>query len=226
MWDMGFALGSILPALLFGVAVGNILRGLPLDEKMRFAGSFLGLLNPYALLVGVLGLAMFATHGALYLALKTDGELAARAKSWAQKAQGLYLELFIFASIVTMIIHPQLWKNYIRFPVLWIIPVLTLGAIVLIGVLSKRDQTLKAFICSGLSIAGLMGMCGAGLFPNLVPALNNPAWSLTIWNASSSALTLKTMLILALIGMPIVIAYTIWIYIIFRGKVKVEAAGY
>jgi cytochrome d ubiquinol oxidase subunit II len=110
--------------------------------------------------------------------------------------------------------------------VLWIIPVLTLGAIVLIGVLSKRDQTLKAFICSGLSIAGLMGMCGAGLFPNLVPALNNPAWSLTIWNASSSALTLKTMLILALIGMPIVIAYTIWIYIIFRGKVKVEAAGY
>jgi cytochrome d ubiquinol oxidase subunit II len=222
LWDTAFAIGSILPALLFGVAVGNLLRGLPLDESANFAGTFFTLLNPYALLLGLVGLAMFGTHGALYLALKTSGELSAKAKRWADRAWWSYLILFVIAALLTMITQPQLLRNYNAVPALWILPVLSLLAIILVGVFKRQGRAKPAFAASVLSIVGLMALCAAGLFPNMVPALGKPELSLTLANASSSQLTLWTMLVIALVGMPLVVIYTIWAYRTFGGKAELE----
>jgi cytochrome d ubiquinol oxidase subunit II len=221
-WDITFAIGSILPALLFGVAVGNLLRGLPLDGAGNFTGSFFGLLNPYALLIGVLGLVMFATHGALYLVLKTNGELSVKAGVWAQRAWWSYLILFVIAALLTMSTQPQLLRNYNAVPVLWILPLLSLLVIILIGVFNRQRRAKRAFAASVLSIIGLMALCAAGLFPNMVPALGRPELSLTLVNASSSPLTLWTTLVIALVGMPLVVIYTIWTYRTFGGKVELE----
>jgi cytochrome d ubiquinol oxidase subunit II len=225
-WDAAFSVGSILPALLFGVALGNILRGLPLDESKTFVGTFFGLLNPYALLIGLLGLAMLATHGAAYLALKTEGELAARARRWVRGSWVAYLVLFILSVVAAAVTQGQLLANYEAVPWLWLVPLFALASVFLIGVFNAKGDERKTFVTSALSIAGLMGMCGVGLFPNLVPALGNPELSLTVANASSSPLTLKVMLIVALIGVPLVLAYTVWMYKIFSGKVQAQTEGY
>ncbi|MFQ5869614.1 MAG: cytochrome d ubiquinol oxidase subunit II, partial [Candidatus Zixiibacteriota bacterium] len=221
-WDAAFAIGSILPALLFGVAIGNILRGLPLDGAGNFEGTFFTLLNPYALIIGLLGFAMFLTHGGLYLALKTGGELSAKARRWAQRSWWFYLVLFILAAALTLLTQPQLLQNYEAAPVLWLLPLFALVVIISIGVFNNKGKTRGAFAASVLSIVGLIVLCASGLFPNMVPALGRPELSLTLVNASSSQLTLWTMLVIALIGMPLVVIYTIWIYRTFGGKVEVE----
>jgi cytochrome d ubiquinol oxidase subunit II len=217
-WDLAFGIGSTVAALLLGVALGNILRGVPLDASGRFAGTFLGLLNPYALLVGLLGLVMMLSHGALYIVLKSDGELAARARSWAARSSLVYLVLFIMTSLLTFATQAQLLDNLKAQPVLWLIPGLALVMVIATVVLSRRESAGRAFIASSLSIAALMGTAGASLFPKLVPASNDPALSLTAFNASSSQLTLWTMLVLAIIGVPLVVTYTIWAYRAFAGK--------
>jgi cytochrome d ubiquinol oxidase subunit II len=221
-WDVAFAVGSVLPALLFGVAVGNILRGLPLDDTKNFAGTFSDLLSPYALLIGLAGFAALVTHGAVFVTLKFEGDLAKRAKKWASRGLYIYLVFFILASIVTALSQPQLLSNFTAIPVLWVFPLLVLAMIVVLATSNRKEKARQAFVASSLSIVGLCGTAAASIFPTLVPALGMPEWSLTVANASSSQLTLTTMLILALIGMPIVIGYTIWIHRMFGGKVKTE----
>jgi len=225
-WDRAFAIGSILPALLFGVALGNIMRGLPLDEGMNFTGSFFTLLNPYSLMIGLLGLFMIATHGALYIVLKTEKELSDRARSWAQNSWYVYLALFVLAAVVTILSQPHLLENYEDAPLLWVIPAFALAAIIMTGVFNKKGKSVKSFVASSLSIAGLFALTGSGLFPYLVPAFGKPGYGLTVMNASSSNLTLKVMFILAVIGIPIVVGYTIWIYRVFKGKVKENELHY
>jgi cytochrome d ubiquinol oxidase subunit II len=225
-WDLAFGLGSTVAALLFGVALGNILRGVPLDAEGRFAGTFLGLLNPYALLVGLLGLAMILTHGALYIVLKSEGELAAKAQGWAARSSLIYLVLFLVASVMTVATQPQLLANLEATPVLWLVSVMALVLVAATAWLSRQQKPGKAFTVSCLSIAALMATAGASLFPRLVPAINDPALSLTAFNASSSQLTLWTMLVLAIIGVPLVLTYTIWIYRVFAGKAVAEGEGY
>lgn len=219
-WDIAFGAGSSLAALLLGVALGNLLRGLPLDSDGNFTGSFFTLLNPYALLIGATGFAMLATHGALYVSLKTGGELEARARGWAKTAWYFYLGLFVLASAITIAMMPGLLENYRYSPILFGIPVSALVFIMLLGVFIIKGNPRRAFLFSALSIISLMGTAGASLFPRLVPALGAPDLSLTAFNSSSSELTLKTMLILALIGMPLVIGYTIWAHRKFAYKVE------
>ena len=219
-WDIAFSLGSSLAALLFGVALGNLLRGIPLDAAGNFTGSFFTLLNPYALLIGVVGFAMLATHGALYVTLKTTGDLENRALRWARFAWFFYLGLFVVAGIVTIAGMPGLLDNYLHTPILFGIPVLALVFIVLLGIFTIKGKPRRAFLFSALSIVALMATAGAALFPRLVPALGAPELSLTAFNASSSQLTLKTMLILTLIGMPLVIAYTAWVHRKFAYKIQ------
>jgi len=223
LWDTVFSVSSTVTGLLLGVALGNILRGVPLDGAGDFTGSFWTLLNPYALLIGVTGLAMLAFHGALYAGLKSGGDLAGRARRWAGGSGWAYLAMFVLASVVTVATQPHLMENYKETPVLWAVPVLALVLILAAIFFHKQNRGGLSFVFSSLSIAGMMGLCGSGLFPNLVPALGTPELSLTAANASSSQLTLKTMLILALIGMPVVIGYTIWVYRSFGGKVDVES---
>jgi cytochrome d ubiquinol oxidase subunit II len=218
-WDVVFSGSSVVATLLFGIALGNILRGIPLDSSGNFTGSFWTLLNPYALMIGILGLAMIAFQGALYTVIKGSGDLESRARDWARSAGYTYLALFLVASVVTIATQAHLLENYRDAVVLWAIPALALTFIVGAIVLNRRGEAGRAFLSSSLSIASIWGLVGCGLFPRLVPALNAPELSLTLANASSGDLTLKSMLVIALLGMPLVIVYTIWVYWAFKGKV-------
>lgn len=224
LWDAGFALGSILPALLLGVAMGNILRGLPLDARGNYTGTFLTLLNPYSLLVGVTGLAMFALHGALFAAMRTDGELSHRLVRWARTVSWPYLALLLASVAVTVTRQDHLLANFNRVPALWTVPALMVGAVLASCISAAAGHVRRAFLASSVGIAAITAATAVGLFPNMVRASNDSALSLTVANASSSLLTLKTMLILALIGVPLVLAYTVWVHLIFRGKVDEEAS--
>ena len=221
-WDVVFSVSSILAGFLFGVALGNVLRGIPLNESGDHTGTFLGLLNPYALLIGVLGLSMFAFHGANFIVLKTPGDLSVRAKGWSFGSGVVYLAFFFIVSVLTIVNQNHLMENFSSVPVLWGIPVLALLFILGSLFFGKKDKPGKAFIFSSLSIAGMMAITGSALFPRLLPAINNGELSLTAANSSSSHLTLKTMFFLAIIGMPIVVGYTIWVYRAFGGKVDIE----
>jgi cytochrome d ubiquinol oxidase subunit II len=218
-WDRAFAVGSILPALLFGVALGNLVRGLPLNESGDYIGGFFALLNPYSLVVGVAGLSMLAMHGALYLAVKTEGDLQERARGWASKAWAAYLVLFLVSSSWSV-------AAYARGG--WMLPavagLVALAAILAVRFYSRAGADAKAFLASAVGIAAVFGGTGATMFPNLVPASNRAELSLTIFNSSASQNTLTIMLIIALIGMPMVLAYTIYIYRTFAGTVGPESA--
>lgn len=219
-WDIAFAGGSILATLLFGVALGNILRGMPLDADGNFTGTFFTLLNPFALLIGLVNLAMIATQGATYLAMTTEGSLATRARRWVRHAWTMYLPLAVFALVFGVISQPHLVRNYQAHPALWLLPLVTLASISLISFWNAKQQPVHAFTASSLSIAGLLAMAGVALYPNLVPSLGAPAFSLTVANASSSPLTLKTMFAITLLGMPLVLGYTVWVYRTFRGGAR------
>jgi cytochrome d ubiquinol oxidase subunit II len=214
-WDFAFSLGSILPSLLYAVAVGNLLRGLQLNETGDYTGGFWALLNPYSLVVGLVGLAMFAVQGALYLAVKTGGDLQRRVRAWAAQAWWCYALLFIIAAAWTA-------ACYLRHGV--VLPLLLGGgavvAISLIRVFNRKCEDLKAFLASCAGIALVMLSVVAVLFPNLVIASNAPSLSLTVFNASSSFRTLSVMLVIALLGMPVVIGYTVFIHRVFKGKIN------
>jgi cytochrome d ubiquinol oxidase subunit II len=224
LWDIAFSVSSVVVGLLLGVALGNIIRGIPLDAAGNYTGTFLGLLNPYALMIGVLGLVMLAFHGANFIAMKTSGELEKRAKGWAFGSGAVYLVLSLVASAISILTQPHQMENYDGAPILWAIPIVTLVSIIASLLFVRQEKPGRAFIASGLSIAGMMGTAGATLFPTMVPALGRPELSLTAANSSSSQLTLSWMLALTAVGLPFVIGYTVWSYRAFRGKVSIEEA--
>lgn len=220
-WDAAFAFGSFLPALLFGVAIGNIVRGVPIDDAGEFAGSFFGLLNPFAVVVGLLSVAMFVMQGASWLSLRTEGELRARASNIGRYAWVAFVALWIAVTFYSRVEAPHLWTNYMN-PMTWIAPI----ALVIAMGLYPFNSGVRAFVLSSLSIAALIGIMGQGLFPYMVPSFGSLANSLTIRNASSTPLTLKVMLAIALLGMPVVIAYTIYIYRNFMAPVTLDEHSY
>lgn len=220
-WDIAFSVGSLLPALLFGVALGNIVRGLELHQSGNYVGGFFALLNPFSLLVGVTGLVMFITHGALYLALKTDGELRDRVRGWAGKAWILYLVLFLASGGWSL---ASFQRGYAA--VTAVAGLCGLVFIAGIRLFLGRGRDGLAFLMSALSIASIWIAVGSSIYPNMVPASNDGSLSLTIYNASSSQTTLTTMLVVALVGMPLVIGYTIYVYRVFKGKVALGEGSY
>ena len=226
LWDWSFGLGSLLPIILFGVAVGNILRGVPIDAKGLYAGTFLGMLNPYSILVGVLSLMMFVMHGALYMTLKTDGELRDRMTRWASGAWIAFVVAYFLATVYTMFEAPHLMQGVIPKPIFWVFMLVLLASIAYQPVALKSKLFFRAFLSSSVSIACLIGIAAVSMFPTLVPSSIDAAYSLTAYNASSTPRTLKTMLIIALIGMPMVIGYTVFIYRIFKGKVVITEESY
>ncbi|NMA28292.1 MAG: cytochrome d ubiquinol oxidase subunit II [Burkholderiales bacterium] len=226
VWDRAFGLGSLLPTILFGVAVGNILRGLPLDAEGEFVGTFLGLLNPLALLCGALALAMFVTHGAAYLACRTEGDLRQRSLRTAGRIWWVWAGLYVAATVYAWFDAPALFATSVGRPLFWILLVIMVACLGSFRIAVRQAQVNRALVLSGAAIAATIGLCAAALFPNLVPALAMPAHSLTLVNSSSSPLALRTMLIIALIGMPMVLAYTVFIYAIFRGPVRLDEHSY
>lgn len=223
IFDGVFSISSMGASLLFGVALGNVLRGIPLNAHGDYTAGFLDLLNPYALLIGLLGFAMISFHGANFIVLKSPGDLCRRAKSWATLSGIAFLGLFSAASVWSLAAMPHLTKNFFSTPILFVVPLSGVVSIALSLYFNRKDQAFKALLLSGVSIAAMMGITGASLFPNMVPALNDPTLSLTVSNASSSEYTLKAMLVLALVGMPLVLGYTIWVYRKFGGKVDIES---
>jgi len=226
MWDVSFSVASIAVSLLLGVAFGNIVWGVPLSAEREFAGTFLGLLHPYALLVGVTTLALFMMHGAIYTVLKTEGELHAQARGWVNSAIIFFVLCYGLTTMATLLCLPHMSQPMRDYPVFFAVPVLTMLAIANIPREIHRGHDVAAFFSSAAAMAGLMALVAIGIFPHLVLSRPNPELSLTIYNAASSPKTLRIMLVIAGIGVPIVLAYTAGIYYIFRGKVKLDPMSY
>jgi cytochrome d ubiquinol oxidase subunit II len=248
-WDWALFIGGAVPALVFGVAMGNLVEGVPFsfDSELRATYTFglFDLLNPFALLCGVVDVAMLLTHGAVYLAVKTDNVVAQRARTISRYAALSWVVLFAAAGLwlwqshfgfaiasgalpggepdplaKAAVAQAGAWlANYGRWPATMLLPVIGLLAPLLVAALARIRQRLVVFVVSGMGIAGVIGTMGISLFPFLLPSSSHPGSSLTVWDASSSHRTLGIMLIAVVIFLPIVLAYTSWVYRVMRGPV-------
>ena len=248
-WDWGLFIGGSVPPLIFGVAFGNLLQGVPFQFDLymvsTYSGSFWQLLNPFALLCGVVSSAMITMHGGVYLAHRTEGVIQARAVKGAIGAAlvmvpafvaaGFWISLGIDGYRITSVIDPNAlpdpmtktvvreagaWMaNYGRAPALWLLPALgVLGALLAALLLLKR-ATLTAFVISSLALLGVIGTAGASMFPFVMPSSSMPSASLTVWDSVSSHMTLGIMFWCTLVFMPLIVLYTSWAYRVMRGKV-------
>jgi cytochrome bd ubiquinol oxidase subunit II len=225
-WDASFSVSSVVATLLFGVAVGNMMQGLPVGADREFHGTLADLLTPYPLLTGCFAVAAFAMHGSIYLYLKTDGELQQRIHGWIWRTFFVFLAAYAATTAATLAAVPTALGNFSRLPLAWIIVVLNVLAVANIPRAIHRGKPGFAFVSSACTIAAMTFLFGFALFPNLVASSSNPDWSLTIYNAASSVKTLGIMQIIALIGMPFVLVYTAVIYWVFRGKVTLGKSSY
>ena len=250
-WDWGLFVGGAVPPLIFGVAFGNLLQGVPFSfnsELMStYTGSFWQLLNPFALLAGVVSSAMITLHGGTYLAHRTEGAVQARAVTGATGAALVMVLAFVAAgfwvphldgyritSVIdpaalpdplakTVVREPGAWLgNFKQVPALWALPALGVAGALLAALLVRARFTLSAFVASALALVGVIGTAGVALFPFIMPSSTMPAASLTVWDSVSSHLTLGLMLGATVIFMPLIIFYTGWAYRVMRGKVTVE----
>jgi cytochrome d ubiquinol oxidase subunit II len=226
VWDYAFGLGSLVAALLFGVAYGNILRGIPINENGDFTGTFLGLLNPFSLLVGVTGLALLTMHGATYLVLKSEDALHERLSRWIPRLWIPFVLLYVAMSIYAIFEAPRLFEGAMGNPLVWLFLLLLLAATVYIPVANRAGRDFHAFLASSTVIVSAISLGAIGTYPAIVPSSTAAEYSLTIYNASSSQKTLSVMFIIALIGVPLVLVYTSYVYWIFRGKVKLTEHSY
>ncbi|MCC4591818.1 cytochrome d ubiquinol oxidase subunit II [Xanthomonas campestris pv. cannae] len=249
-WDWALFLGGFIPALIMGVAVGNVLLGVPFhfDDTLRvfYTGSFFGLLMPFALLAGLLSVSMLVAHGAAMLVLKTDGPVAERAARYGSVAALVACALFAGAgvwvatglpgyAVTSQVVtdgatNPLLktavlgevggWMhNYQRMPLTALAPAAGLLGLLLSAVLLRKRRGGLAFIASGAAIAGIILTVGFAIFPFLLPSSSQPGSSLTVWDASSSHLTLWIMLLATVVFLPIILGYTTWVYRVLKGKV-------
>jgi cytochrome d ubiquinol oxidase subunit II len=226
MWDVGFAGGSVLSSFLIGVAMGNIAWGVPLDAKGEYAGTFWTLLRPYPILVGVTTVSLFMMHGAIYAAMKTEGELHDKLRGWINNTIIFFIICYATMTMATLIYVPHMAARLREHPWLFSIALVNMLAIANVPREVSRRNNGRAFISSCVAMIAMMTLFGLEMYPHLI--LSNPeiANSLTIHNAASSQKTLGIMLTIALIGVPIVLAYTVSIYWIFRGKVKLDKMSY
>ncbi|MFW9994260.1 MAG: cytochrome d ubiquinol oxidase subunit II [Candidatus Odinarchaeota archaeon] len=221
LWDAGFIIGSLLPAIIFGLALGNLMWGLAIGEEMNFSGSLIDLFNPYAILVSLAAFVLFVTHGGFYIVMKIEGEFARRVKKWLPLLLELYAALFVTVILATALFKPERMDTFIRYPLLHAIPLAIPVIVAAAFIFNKKDEAVKAFACSAASTALMAVSLGITIFPNIIPAID-PANSLTIENSSSSETSLFLLVIIALVGTVLVLIYTVVVYYIFRGKISVE----
>jgi cytochrome d ubiquinol oxidase subunit II len=227
MWDWAFSVSSIVIALLMGTALGNVIAGIPITAEKEFAGTFLSLLNPYALMVGVTTVALFMMHGAIYATMKTEGEMQRKIRAWVNNAIIFFVITYVTTTMATLIYMPHMTQQLKAHPQLFGLAVLNMLAVANIPREIHHRREFMAFLSSCASIAALLALFALGMFPTIVLSSIDPGTnSLTLWNSASSQKTLGIMLTVALIGIPFVLAYTVSIYWIFRGKVKLDASSY
>ena len=250
-WDWALFVGGFVPALIFGVALGNVLQGVPFryteDMRMVYQGTFFGLLNPFALLAGLVSVAMLLMHGGAWLALKTEGTVADRARRYASFASVATILLYGLAGVwlwfavggyqltseqvsngpsnpllktVASGVAGGWFTNYHNHPWTMLAPVLGIGGalLALLGLRARWEGITVIF--SGLSVAGIVLSVGASMFPFIVPSSSDLRSSLTVWDASSSHLTLFIMLVCSIVFVPLILAYTAWVYRVMWGKVR------
>lgn len=247
-WDFGLFIGGFVPSLVFGVAFGNLLQGVPFEfnelQQPQYTGTFFELLNPFALLCGVISFTMLTTHGANWLQMKTTAELRERARTISQVGAFATLIMFVFAGVwlffkdgfvVTSVIDHNApsnpigkevavqagawFNNYKEMPILWLFPVLAVGSALLNIVFSKANRCGFAFLFSALTMAGVILTATIAMFPFVLPSISNPGMSLLMWDATSSKLTLTLMFFLALFFVVILLSYTIWAYYKMFGRI-------
>ena len=225
-WDTVFAASSAGLALLLGVAFGNIVSGLPVDADGNISTGLISELTPFALLVGVTTVAMFAVQGGIYLLIKTDGELHDRIERAVPRLMIVFFVLNTLVVVALALFHPNISERY--FDDIWpaILPTAALVALGAAWVFVRSGQPFRAFLASSAMIGLLLISGGVGLYPNLLISTIDPAYNLTIFNAASADNTLVITLIFAAIGIPFVLLYTAGVYYIFRGKTVVDTHGY
>jgi cytochrome d ubiquinol oxidase subunit II len=211
---------------LLGVMLGAIAWGVPLDARGEFAGSLRDLIHPYTVWTGVTAVALFMMHGAIYLHLKTEGELQDRIREWIRPTIIFFILSYAVLTVATALYAPQATAAVRQTPALFVVVVLTLLAIANIPREIFHNRSGRAFISSSAVVALLLVLFGLNSYPTLLHSRPNPELSLTAYDAASSEKTLTIMLIIALIGIPIVLTYTASIYWIFRGKVKLTESSY
>jgi cytochrome d ubiquinol oxidase subunit II len=224
-WDVVFSLSSAVAALLFGVALGNLIGGLALDEQGVYRDGLAGLLNPFGLLTGGLALSVAVMQGTAWLVLKTEDAIAERARRIQLGAMVAVAALWVVLAAMAWSESSTAVANYKATVAAWIGPLVGVNALVFGLRSTLLRQALRSFLLCSAAVVGLALAAAAALYPNLVPA-TVPARSLTVSNAHSSELTLTVMLVVAVIGMPLVLAYTGFVYWKFRGKVRLESDGY
>ena len=226
LWDVSFSIASIVSSFLIGVAFGNIAWGIPLGADGEFAGNFASLIHPYSILMGVTTLALFMMHGSIYLVMKTEGSLQQKTRSWVHNAIIFFIICYVTITMATLLYVPHMTVMIKEHPVLFVIPLFNMLAVANIPREMHHGKDFHGFLSSCGAMVALMALFGIGMFPNLVVSNPYPEHSFTIYNMASSQKTLSIMLVIALIGMPLVLAYTVSIYWIFRGKVKLDTTSY
>ena len=252
-WDWALFIGGLVPALVIGVAFGNLLQGVPFafdtDLRVTYHGSFFALLNPFAVLCGLVSVSMLAAHGAAFVKMKTDDVIARRASVALRIASLAAVALFLLAGVLvatliggyqivdaapfdtvanpllkSVIGAPGLWlTNYSTYPWMVAAPVIGVVGGVLALLLAKSRFEKSVFICTGLMIVGVILTAGFSMFPFIMPSSLDGRSSLTVWDSTSSQMTLQIMLIAVIIFLPIILIYTSWVYRVMRGKVTAAA---
>jgi len=225
-WDVSYSVSSILMALLLGVVMGNILQGVAIGPDYEFQGHWLEFINPYSVMVGITTLALFMMHGAIYLAMKTEGKLFVKVHRLLNQSIIFFIVSYSLVTLYTLIYIPHLSDDLYENAALFVVPLLAFLSIANVPRLVSREKYVQAFIFSALSMSFLLILVAIELYPAMVVSTIDPAYSITVYNAASSEKSLGIMLIMTAIGAPLVIGYTVFVYKTFWGKVKMDENSY
>lgn len=227
LWDVLFSFASFVIAFGLGITMGNLIRGIPLDANKEFIGDFSSLVDFYVILVGIMTVALFSMHGAIYILMKTEGELHEKMRQWINPSIIFFIITYATVTMATLIYMPHMVHAIQERPIFFLVAIANMLAIANIPREISKGRDGRAFISSCLNIILLMTLYAIGTYPNAIRAINEPEnLSLTIFNSASSQLTLEILLLIAIIGIPMVVAYTFAIYWIFKGKVRLDATSY
>jgi cytochrome bd ubiquinol oxidase subunit II len=226
-WDRVFCVSSLMVSFIIGLGLGNFVIGVPLNSSGEFTGTLASFFQPYAVIVGLTGVALFMMHGAIYLVMKTEGEIHEHLRRWIKPVIAVFIFFYALTTITTVVLYPHMVERLIAHPWIFIVPLVTIAMIVNVILQIRKKNDGWAFLSSCFSILSFLILFGLGTYPTLVRSTDVAnANSLTIYNSSSSPYTLKVLLIIVAIGVPLVLAYMCWIYRIFRGKVRLDHSSY
>jgi cytochrome bd ubiquinol oxidase subunit II len=234
-FDVVFSVSSVLLAIFFGAALGNVIRGVPLDATGYFfeplwtnfqVGPHPGILDWYTVMAGVVALVTLTAHGALYVTLKTDGELGKRAQGIALAIWPVQLLLTLVSLVATWFVRPSIKENYLAYPIGFLIPLLVFASLVIMLTATRKGKEMQAFLASCLYITGMLVGAVFALYPVILPASTDPAYSLTIHNSAAGHHGLTVGLVWWTMGMVLTVGYFVFVYRMFRGKVQLEGGGY